>query len=80
MTAPLGTLADIDAAIARDEANLADYRRDLTEREAEGQDIARARELVRLVEKRLTMLHDRKHIAEVAEGLGRPDTWGWRSP
>jgi hypothetical protein len=35
---------------------------------------------VRLVEKRLAMLRDRKHIAEAAEGPGRPDTWGWRRP
>jgi hypothetical protein len=79
MTAPT-TLAEIEEAIARDEATLAGYRSSLAKREAKGHDPAQARELVRLVEKRLAMLHDRKHIAEAAEGPGRPDTWGWRRP
>jgi hypothetical protein len=66
VTAPLGTLAEIDAAIARDEATLADYRHDLAEREAEGQDITRARELVRLVERRLALLRERRRITEAS--------------
>ena len=80
MTAAPTTLAELEAAIAHDEATLADYRSSLAKREAKGHDAAQARELVRLVEKRLVMLHDRKHIAEAAEGPGRPDTWGWRRP
>ena len=63
---PLGTLAEIDAAIARSEATLADYRHDLAEREAEGQDPTRARELVRLVERRLALLHERRMITEAS--------------
>jgi hypothetical protein len=80
VTATPATLAEIEAAIAHDEATLAGYRSSLAERAAKGHDTARTRELVRLVEKRLAMLHDRKHIAEAAEGPGRPDTWGWRRP
>jgi hypothetical protein len=66
VTVPLGTLAEIDAAIARDEATLTDYRHDVAEREAEGQDTARARELVRLVEKRLALLRERRLITEAS--------------
>ena len=80
MTDPLETLAEIDAAIAHDEATLAGYRLSLAERETKGHDTAQTHELVRLVEKRLAMLRDRKHAAEAAEGPGRPGTWGWRSP
>jgi hypothetical protein len=80
VTAPLGTLAEIDAAITRDEATLTGYRQDLAEREAEGQDATRARELVRLVERRLALLRERKHIVEATEGPSMPDTWGWRRP
>src|SRR3954447_9039347 len=74
------TLAEIEAAIAHDEANLADYRSSLAKREAKGHDTTQTRELVRLVEKRLAMLNDRKHVAEANEGPGRPGTWGWRRP
>jgi hypothetical protein len=70
VTAPLGTLADIDAAIANGEATLADYRRDLADREAEGQDTTRVRELVRLVERRLALLRERRRITEATEGPG----------
>ena len=80
MTPTSSTLAEIEAAIAHDEATLAGYRRSLGERETKGQDTAQNRELVRLVEKRLAMLNDRKHVAEAAEGPGRPGTWGWRRP
>ena len=80
MTAPLGTLAEIDAAIARAEATLADYRHDLAERAAEGRDTARPRELVRLVEKRLALLHERRQIAEATEGSGGSGTWEGRRP
>jgi uncharacterized coiled-coil protein SlyX len=79
VTAP-STLAELEAAIAHDEATLTGYRRSLADRQAKGHDTGQTRELVRLVEKRLAMLRDRKHIAEAAEGPGRPDTWGWRRP
>ena len=53
----LSTLAEVDAAIIRDEALLARYRLELAELEAEGEATVRARELVRFVERRLTLLH-----------------------
>jgi hypothetical protein len=65
------TLAEIEAAIADDEAALAGYRHSLAEREAKGHDAAQARELVRTVERRLTMLRERRQIAEATEGPGR---------
>ncbi len=71
MSDPLGTLAEIDAAIARGEATLADYRDDLAEREAEGQDTTRPRELVRLVEKRLALLRERRLITEASGDTGK---------
>jgi hypothetical protein len=73
VTAPLGTLAEIDAAIARSEATLADYRHDLAEREAEGQDTTRPRELVRLVEKRLALLRERRLITDASGGIGKAE-------
>jgi len=73
-------LAEIEEAIARDGARLAQHRQHLAECEADGQNVPTARELVRLVEKRLAMLNERRHIAEAAEGPGRPDSWGWRRP
>jgi hypothetical protein len=76
----LATLAEIEEAIARDEARLAQHRQHLAECEADGRNVATAREPVRLVEKRLAMLNERRHIAEAAEGPGRPDSWGWRRP
>jgi hypothetical protein len=69
VTGPLGTLAEIDAAIARGEATLADYRHDLADRESDGLDTARAGELVRLVEKRLALLRERRLITEAAGSL-----------
>src|SRR3954462_2192853 len=74
------TLAEIEEAIARDEARLAQHRQHLAECEADGRNVATARKLVRLVEKRLAMLNERRHIAEAAEGSGRPDSWGARRP
>jgi hypothetical protein len=74
------TLAEIEAAIAHDEAALDGYRRSLGERKTKGHDTAQTRELVRLVEKRLAMLHERRHIAEAAVGPCRSGTWGWRRP
>ena len=71
MTPTSSTLAEIEAAIAHDEATLADYRSSLAGREAKGHDAAQARELVRLVEKRLAMLRERRQIAEATEGPGR---------
>ena len=56
----LSTLAEVDAAIARDAALLAQYRSELEELESEGQATARARELVRIVERRLTLLRLRR--------------------
>src|ERR671926_1272279 len=56
----LRSLAEIDAAIARDEALLARYRLQLEEFEAEGKATARARELVRILERRLTLLRLRR--------------------
>ena len=52
----LRTLAEVDAAIEREEALLARYRLELAELEAEGETTVRARELVRFVERRLTLL------------------------
>jgi hypothetical protein len=52
----LRTLAEVDAAIARDTALLARYRLELEELEAEGEVTVRARELVRFVERRLPLL------------------------
>ena len=71
MTPTSSTLAGIEAAIAHDEAILAGYRLSLAEREARGHDAAQTRELVRLVEKRLAMLRERRQIAEATEGPGR---------
>lgn len=56
----LCTLAEVDTVIARDEALLARYRSELEELEAEGQAAARARELVRILERRLTLLRLRR--------------------
>jgi hypothetical protein len=56
----LCTLAEVDAAVARDEALLARYRSELEELEAEGKTTARARELVRILERRLTLLRLRR--------------------
>ena len=70
MTPASSTLAELEAAIAHDEAALAGYRSSLARREAKGHDTAQARELVRTVERRLTMLRDRRQIAEATEGPG----------
>ena len=70
MTVPT-TLAELEAAIAHDEATLTDYRSSLAKREAKGHDAAQVRELVRTVERRLTMLRERRQIAEASEGPGR---------
>jgi hypothetical protein len=77
VTPTSSTLAGIEAAIAHDEAILAGYRLSLAEREAKGHDAAQTRELVRLVEKRLAMLRERRQIAEATEGPGRE---GGRQP
>ena len=70
MTPTSSTLAEIEAAIAHDEATLDDYRSALVRREAKGHDAAQARELVRTVERRLAMLRERRQIAEATEGPG----------
>ena len=70
MTPTSSTLAGIEAAIAHDEAILAGYRSSLAERAAKGHDTARTRELVRLLEKRLAMLRERRQIAAATEGPG----------
>ena len=54
------TLAEVDAAVARDEALLARYRLQLEELAAEGKATARAHELVRILERRLTLLRLRR--------------------
>ena len=69
MTSPT-TLAEIEAAIAHDEATLAGYRSSLARRETKGHDAAQARELVRTVERRLAMLRERRQIAAATEGPG----------
>ena len=56
----LRTLAEVDAAVARDEALLARYRLQLEELEAKGKVTVHARELVRIVERRLTLLRLRR--------------------
>ena len=56
----LRTLAEVDAAIEHDEALLTRYRFELAELEAEGEATVRARELVRFVERRLTLLRLRR--------------------
>jgi hypothetical protein len=50
------TLAQIEDLIARDEAQLAAYRREAAEAEAEGLDPDHARGLARFVEERLAVL------------------------
>ena len=50
------TLAQIEDLIARDEAQLAAYRREAEEAEAEGLDPGHARGLARFVEERLALL------------------------
>src|SRR5689334_8563066 len=67
VTPASSTLAGIEAAIAHDEATLADYRSSLARREAKGHDVAQARELVRTVERRLAMLRERRQIAAATE-------------
>jgi len=64
------TLAKIEEAIARDEERLVKHRLHLAECEAAGRNVVTARELVRLVEKRLAMLRERRQIAEATEGPG----------
>src|SRR5205085_2267160 len=59
-SARLRTLAEVDAAVVRDEALLARYRLQLEELEAEGKATVHARELVRIVERRLTLLRLRR--------------------
>ena len=56
----LSTLAEVDAAIEREEALLTRYHLELAELEAEGEATVRARELVRFVERRLTLLRLRR--------------------
>jgi hypothetical protein len=56
----LRTLAEVDAAIERDEALLTQYRFELADLEADGDVTVRARSLVRFVERRLTLLHLRR--------------------
>src|SRR3954451_4625007 len=70
VTPTSSTLAEIEAAIAHDEATLAGYRSSLAKREAKGHDAAQARELVRTVERRLAMLRERRQIARATEGPG----------
>jgi hypothetical protein len=70
VTPTSSTLAEIEAAIAHDEATLAGYRSSLAKREAKGHDAAQARELVRTVERRLAMLRERRQIAKATEGPG----------
>jgi cob(I)alamin adenosyltransferase len=70
VTPTSSTLAEIEAAIAHDEAALDDYRSSLAGREAKGHDAAQARELVRTVERRLAMLRERRQIAKATEGPG----------
>jgi len=60
VTAPLARPAEGEAALAELEARLAGYRRDVEELETEGQDTARACELVRGVEAQLALLRERK--------------------
>ena len=50
------TLAQIEDLIARDKAQLAAYRREAAEAEAEGLDPGHARGLARFVEERLAVL------------------------
>jgi hypothetical protein len=79
VTAVSTTLAEIEAAIAHDEATLAGYRRSLAQRETKGHDATQARELVRTVERRLAMLRERRQIAEAGEGPGESASrGGWR--
>ena len=59
-SACLRTLAEVDAAVARDESLLGRYRRQLEGLEADGKATARARELVRIVERRLALLRRRR--------------------
>ncbi len=80
MTPASATLAELEAAIAHDEATLAGYRRALAQREAKGHDAAQARELVRTVERRLAMLRERRQIAEATEGPGASGSPGGRHP
>jgi hypothetical protein len=80
VTAAPTTLAEIEAAIAHDEAALAGYRRSLAQREAKGHDAAQARELVRTVERRLAMLRERRQIAAAGEGPGESASRGGRRP
>jgi hypothetical protein len=70
VTAAPTTLAELEAAIAHDEAVLDGYRRSLVQREAKGHDTAQARELVHTVERRLAMLRERRQIAAATEGPG----------
>ena len=70
MTPASSTLAELEATIAHDETALAGYRSSLARRETKGHDAARARELVRTVERRLAMLRERRQIAKATEGPG----------
>ena len=56
----LCTLAEVDAVIARDEGLLARYRSEVEQLEGDGKATARARELVRILERRLTLLRLRR--------------------
>ena len=80
MTPASSRLAELEAAIAHDEAALAGYRSSLARREAKGHDATQARELVRTVERRLAMLRERRQIAEATEGPGASGSPGGRHP
>src|SRR3954449_729721 len=78
VTPTSSTLAEIEAAIAHDEAALVGYRSALARCEAKGHDAAEAREKVGPRDGRLAMLRERRQIAKATEGPG--EDGGGRRP
>jgi hypothetical protein len=70
MTTTPSTLAEINNAIVRGETQIARHRLHLADCAAAERNVVTARELVRLVEKRLAMLRERRQIVEATEGRG----------
>ena len=60
----LGTLDEVRAAIDADEAELAEYRAEARQREADGRDPGHARVMVGVLEHRLGVLRERRRDKE----------------
>ena len=66
----LETLAEVDAAIAEEEARLAGYLADLRERGADGRDVAVAEVLARVARARLASLREHRRWLQQRKRAG----------